>query len=81
MSSQVATLVKAARRFGTDCILETGVEMGLTFDELVTLQTELFTIEDEIANARRFSRAKKRRVTPEQAVRRLLGLDDEEEGS
>lgn len=73
----VEALKKHARKYGTDGILETGIDCGLNFEQLVELQKVL----DQIEGSRRpkFAPEKRRRLSVETRVKRALGLDTEEE--
>jgi len=68
----VEQLEKHARRFGTEGVMVTAIEAGLSFEGLVRLQTTLDEIE---AAARRYP--KRTRKTAEQKVRKLLGIEEE----
>ena len=68
----VEQLEHHARRFGTEGVMDVALRARLSFEGLVRLQTTL----DEIdAAARRYP--KRTRKTPEQKVRKLLGIEEE----
>ncbi len=64
-------LLKHAGRYGTEHVLESAVEMGFPFEELVRLQQGL----DEIDSKQRGYR--KPRKTAEERVKRFLGIEEE----
>lgn len=70
-------LCRHAKRFGSEGVMETGIEEGLTIAELCTL---LEACDEADRSARSYVKTKKR-LTVEQRVRRLLGLEDEEESA
>ena len=61
-----------AKRYGTEGIMQAGVEFDLTQKELVQLQKYV----DEV-NAQRNKYAPKPRVSAEVRVKRLLGIEEE----
>lgn len=76
--TRTAPLLKHAERYGVDGVMDAGIDLKLSFGELVELQTELWRIENEqLAAARRFFTPKKRKLTAEEVVRRLLGLPED----
>jgi len=64
-------LKKHATRHGSEFVMETGAEAGLSFSELVALQKHIDTL----------PRAAKSRYTAETRVKRLLGIEDPEEAT
>lgn len=80
-NNTIDALTKHAKRFGTDGIAATAVELGVTSETgLALLIRRLDKIEDDAEAARRFHRPKKRRITAEVRARRLLGLEEPQEG-
>jgi hypothetical protein len=77
----VAPLLRHAKKFGTDGVMEAAVEarleLDLDFDALVRLREELDEIEKK--PQRRFDTPKTHRLSAELRVKRLLGIPDEEE--
>lgn len=72
----IAPLARHARRYGTDCIMDTAVEFGFAHGELCSL---LVVCDEVDRKAVRFP--KKHRLTVEQRVDRLLGIEDEKEAA
>lgn len=73
----VQTLTKHAERYGTEFVMESALEEGLHFADLVQLQKNL----DEIEGKR--TRKPKPRISAENRVKKLIGLDEDlaEEGA
>lgn len=63
-----------ARKFGTDCLIESVVELGCNEDQL----TELISGLDDLEREKRGAWAPKRRLSARIRARRALGLPDEE---
>lgn len=73
MHVHVDDLVKHAEKFGTDCVMETALELGAGFAQLVQLRRRLDVIEKNAAAQKRFSNYKKPRLSVERRVQRLMG--------
>jgi hypothetical protein len=71
-------LLKHANRFGADGIMETAADFyydgALTYADVVTIQEKLDALEREALK----KWAPKRRLTVEERVNRLLGIEPEE---
>lgn len=78
LKEKISQLKKHARRFGTESVMDAAVEVGLTLEQLIELQKFVDEVDDEAARARRFHRPKKRKLTAEQRVKRLLGIEEDE---
>ena len=74
--------VHHAQRFGTEAVLETAIEQGVSYEQLIKLQLALDEIDKKARLRARFDRRKGPRLSAEIRVRRALGLPDkpEEEG-
>lgn len=72
----VETLTKHASRFGCEGVMDAAMDVNLYFSDLVQLQKNLDEIE---ASRTRFH--KPPRLSAETRVKRLLGIEDEEEGA
>ena len=84
----VGDFVKHAERFGTEGVMETAAECGHSFDALVRLQDAVDRIEAEHGREGKFIRhnrlgrrvqVRPKRTTAEERVKRLLGIEEEEE--
>lgn len=75
---QLRDLITHVDRYGSDGVLHTAVELGFDFDDLVVLEMHCEKNDDA---KKRY--ATKRRGTPqaraETKVKRLLGINDDEE--
>lgn len=69
----VDQLVRHARRFGTEGVIDAAVDGHLPFEELVRLQEHL----DEIDQEKRGRRYVKPRKTAEQRIKKLLGIEED----
>ena len=66
-----------AKRYGPDHVMEAAAELDFSFDDLVKLQTFLDKLEVE----KKGKWAKKHRLTVEERVERLLGIDNSPEAA
>jgi hypothetical protein len=64
-----------AKRYGTDGVMQAGVELDLTYAQLCQLQTHI----DGIVAQNKY--AKKTRLSVETRVNRLLGIEEEDEAA
>jgi hypothetical protein len=72
--------VTHAEKFGTDGVMETARDAGLTLKELGELLVECDRIHaSHLKRTRRFATPTKHRLTVEQRVKRLCGIAEEEE--
>lgn len=66
-------LLRHAQLYGTELVIETAVqEAFLQRDDLIQLQHQLWRLDDEAAEKKRYGRAKKRRKSAEDVVDALL---------
>ena len=77
-TASVPALEAHAKKFGPEGVMETGVDLGLSVDQLVRLQKAIDKIEEQRDRGRRFSTYKKPRLTAEVRVKRLLGIEEGE---
>ena len=63
-----------AKKFGDEGVMQAGVEVDLSFAQLVELQKFI----DNLAAQKQGAWAKKHRLTVETRVKRLLGIEEEE---
>lgn len=80
---QTSLYVKHAKKYGTEGVIEAAIEtLGPAAEEnvkeLAALLVKLDAIDAEATKARRFSKTRRHRLTPEQRIKRLLGIEDEE---
>lgn len=68
--------VHHAQRFGTESVMQTAAQQGLSYELLIQLQTQLDAID---AKARKRGQRQGKRLNAEVRVRRLLGLPDSKE--
>lgn len=74
---ELEQLAAHAKKYGSDGIMETGIEAGLSFKKLCDLLKACDAA--DLARAGRYSKPPKRKHTIEQRVKRLLGIEESEE--
>jgi len=77
--ARIQIFIRHAQRFGTSEVMSAAIERGCDIAQLELLLTKLDEIDEQNAKKARFGTYKKPRISTAIRVRRLLGLEDEEE--
>lgn len=78
-TAAIAIYVRHAQRFGTTEVMSAAIEADVPFTALVLLREQLDELEEKAAKAKRFGSYSKPRLSAETRVKRLLGIEDEDE--
>lgn len=74
-------LVKHAEKYGIDGITDTAIEAGYGVEELAKLIERMDAVETALLKKiSRYNTPKRHRLTYEERAKRLLGIEDEENG-
>lgn len=79
MDKRLNPYLKHARKFGTEGVMETAAESRVPHPLLCELLTALDEIEAQQARSKKFGSVKTHRLTVEERVNRLLGIEATEE--
>lgn len=78
-AARITIYVRHAQRFGTTEVMAAAIDAGVDFSALVMLREKLDELDEKAATQKRFASYRKPRLSAHTRVKRLLGLEDDDD--